>query len=78
MEVLEVILVSPELLGVLVQVINPKRGSRPTVSNEVINTIRLFNINIGQIRGNLTALIFNETLAVDRIALVVTYVAILD
>lgn len=59
MEVLEVVLVGPELLSVGVQVINPQGGSRPAVSNEIVLSIRLLHVDVSEVRGSLTGQIFS-------------------
>lgn len=58
-KVLQVVLVCPVLLSVRVQVIKPDRGSRPAVTDEIIYTIRLLNVNVGGVGCTLTCCVFS-------------------
>ena len=67
MEVLEVVLTCPELLGICVKVVYPDGRSWPAISHEVSEAIWVFNINVREVVATLIVSLLFKTLVVDWI-----------
>lgn len=78
MEVLQVVLASPEVLGIYIEVVDPHRCTWPAVSNEVVLTIGLLHIHVGHVGGRSRISLLLETISVNWERGVVCDVAILD
>ena len=61
----------PVFLSICVQEVNPDRGARPAVSNEVIYTVRLTNIDVSEVRRKSACILLCQTIIVNIIASIV-------